>query len=112
MGECTSLEKISVLAHVLDGSVVLEGSEFFEFVAPNILFEHDVLVLTEFLHLTQNGRILWFLKLLLCAVITRLQYLVIDEFLLFLLVVVLKTFGSFVESLEEVHHISEPNVDL
>lgn len=28
--------------------VVIKGSEFFEFVAPNIDFLHDILVLTDF----------------------------------------------------------------
>ena len=52
------MEEVSIFAHVLDRPVILERCEFFEFVAPNVLLEHDILVLTDLLHLSQNSRIL------------------------------------------------------
>lgn len=52
------MEEVSIFAHVLNRPVILERREFFEFVAPNVLLEHDILVLTDLLHLSQNSRIL------------------------------------------------------
>lgn len=60
-----ALEEVAVLAHVLDGPAVLEGRELLELVAPDVLLEHDVLVLADLLHLPQDGRVLGLLKLLL-----------------------------------------------
>lgn len=58
MRECASLEEVSIFAHVLDGSVVLEGRELFEFVAPDVLLEHDILVLADLLHFSEDGGVL------------------------------------------------------
>lgn len=61
----STLEEIPILAHVLNGSTVLERREFFELIAPNILLKHDVLILADLLDLTKDGGILSLLKLLL-----------------------------------------------
>jgi hypothetical protein len=110
----STLEEVPVLAHVLDvGGVVLEGSQFLELVAPDVDLQHDVLVLTYFRQIVpQNGLELVFVELPTSIFVPAAFVLTIYFRFLLLLVVLVEVLSSFVEPLEEVHHVSESDVDL
>jgi hypothetical protein len=105
------LEEAPILAHVLDGSVVLEGGEFLELVAPNIFLEHDVLVLANLLDLAEDGGVLGLLEFLLGPNIAIGKFFVLKLNLHLLLVVIFEAFSGLVQSLEEIHHVSQSDVD-
>ena len=105
------MEEVPVLAHVLDGSAVLEGRELLELIAPNVLLEHDVLVLADLLDLAKDSGVLRLLELLLGPHVALGQLLIVQFRLDLLLVVILEAFSGLVESLEVVHHVSQPDID-
>lgn len=92
---------------------MFKGSQFLKLIAPNVDLQHNILILAYLGHISsQNSLKLILVELLFSHIISRLLVWVCNFRFLFLLVVVIKVFRGLVESLEEVHHVSEPNVDL
>lgn len=105
------LEQIPVLAHIALGGEV-KWCEFFQLIVPNVDLQHDVLVFTDLLDVTQDVACVTFVVLFLCQIISVLVLLVINFWLILIPVIILETFSGFIKAFEEVHHVPESNIDL
>lgn len=99
-------------------SCALYRNHLFEFIIPNVGFQHDILILTNFLNVPQNDRPKHFGKFLFSSLISAyyplLLALVLDvSFKLALLNVVdFEVFSGIVQALEEMHHVPQSDVHL
>ena len=90
---------------------MLERSQLLELVAPNIDLLHNVLILTNFPDVSQDGRKLIFVELLFGSYVSGFNILLLYIRFLFRLVVVVKVFCSLIKSFEEIHHVPQPDID-
>jgi hypothetical protein len=90
---------------------VLERSQLLELVAPNINLLHNVLILTNFPDVSQDGRKLIFVELFFGSYVSGFNILLLYIRFLFRLVVVVKVFCRLIKSFEEIHHVPQPDID-
>lgn len=107
-----TLEEVPVFAHVVRVlRVMIEGSQFLEFVAPNADLLHDILIFADLPYFSQDSGILVLVELFFGCVISGQSVNFSNWVLFFLLVVVIEILGGLIQSLEKVHHISESDID-
>jgi len=107
-----AFEKVSIFAHVFRRNV-FKRSQLFEFIAPNVFFEHDVLILTDLLDVTsQNIGRLVLEKIVFSSRVSVFCSLVFDFDGFFYDVIALEALSCFIESFKEIHHVSKSDVDL
>lgn len=89
-----------------------------DLVEPDVFLEHEILILTDLLDLSQDIRPEDLVKLLLGMtvpidnILPFLLILINLQLILDTLTIILKVFSGFIDALEEVHHIPESDIDL
>lgn len=113
LGIFLPLEQVPVFWWVLgDGRVIAERRQLFDFIVPDGFFEHDVLVLTDLLDLTEDWGGLVFQELLPGGLVSgRCRRVQIVTALIANFIVVLERLSGFIKPLEKVHHVSESDIN-
>lgn len=113
------LEQVAVLIGLF-GLLVDEGDHGTDLIVPDILLQHQILVLTHLLDLSEDVCSEYLVELGLGVVVP------VDDVIAFLfreifwdlkvvlnaLAVILEVFSGFVDALEEIHHVSKADIDL
>jgi len=90
---------------------VFERCQFFKFIAPDIDFQHDILIFTDFGHIAKQKIVLTFMKFLTSYYVSTLLVNIFDFRLFLLLVVVVEILSCLIQTFEEVHHVSKSDID-
>ncbi len=89
---------------------MFKGCQFFKFIAPNIDFQHDILIFTDFGYITKQKIVFTLIEFLTSYYVSIILVDIFDFRLFLLLVIVIEILSCLIQTFEEVHHVTKPDV--